>query len=335
MFRVNEADNIKMEDYADSIYEYLLSNDLSFDVYDYDDFAMELDNAIQNGEIVQIPELDREDAFKLAIEKTIEDEYSDPESMDGDWDSSMKSAGWGNDEDYGNASDMYEEYDSDDDEKYDDKDLVSMCHGVPIEWRGGRRICPKCKKALGIDDILSKKFYQNEDDFDCKNNSDLYESVINDTNQIIKMLNESLVSKKAKKLGLVHVGFGNYAEEPGGPAQYKTVNGKLKKVKGKGPKKPKPAEKPKEKPKEKEEPKKDTKPKKTGITDVRRVSGEKFTYEFMKDGRKYKFTLNKMERKELKGEGSIMDIIKQRMKKKEAKQKSKLFKKGQHVAKPK
>ena len=264
MFRVNETDNIKMEEYADSIYEYLLSNDLSFDVYDYDDFVIELDNAIQNGEIMPIPELDKEDAFKLAVEN-LNSQDGDDESMDGDFDSSMNSIGWGDDDAYGAG--------------------------------------------------------------------DMYESTVKDTNEVIRLLSESLLSKKAKKLGLVHVGFGNYAEEQGGPAQYKTVNGKLKKVKGSAPKK-KTAEKPKqEKPKAKEEPKKDDKPKKTGITDVRRVSGNKFTYEFMKDGRKYKFTLNKLERKELKGEGSVMDIIKQRMKKKEAKQKSKQFKKGQHVDK--
>lgn len=325
MFKVEKNTNSKMTEYAESIYEYLRTNDLtSFDMYDYEEFAEELDIAIQNGEIMPIPELDREDAFKLSVDA---DNYPD-ESMDGDFDSAMKSAGFGSDEDYGSAEDMYEEHEYDDDENYDDKDLVSMCHGAPIELRGGKQVCSKCKKILVGDDILPKKFYQNNDD-------NINENLIKDTNQIIKMLNESLVSRKAKKLGLIHVGFGNYAEEPGGPAQYKTVNGKLKKVKGLAPKKKKADEPKKAKQKEKEEPKKDIKPKKTGITNVRRVSGEKFTYEFMKDGRKYKFTLNKLERKELKGEGSVMGIIKQRMKKKDAKQKSKQFKKGQNLEKPK
>lgn len=434
MFKVNETENSKMEEYAESIYEYLLTNDLSFDVYDYDDFAVELDNAIQNGEIIQIPELDREDAFKIAVENLNSRDYDGDESMDGDFDSAMKSAGWGTDEDYGSAEDMFES-------KFDeDEDMMSRCCGAKIQWRGDEEICSQCKKVLSQHDMIpADEDFMDKDDFDwdsinpdldedlkestnekklkkyakdiikvfIKDNLEfvlhkedvrealeivetkiqwnempdipesdrkeavelaikLYqpmhgkivkdfwkkqdkelkrmgggpygddywrESIIKDTNYVIRMLNESLVSKKAKKLGLVHVGFGNYAEEPGGPAQYKTVNGKLKRVKGSAPKKKKAEEPKKEKPKEKEEPKKETKPKKSGITDVRRVSGEKFTYEFMKDGRKYKFTLNKMERKELKGEGSVMDIIKQRMKKKEAKQKSKLFKKGQHVGK--
>lgn len=262
MFKLQESDDRRMEAYANSIYDYLMSNDLmTFDKYDYDDFALELDAAINNGEIVDIPELEREDSFKLAISMSGESDYDD--SMDGDHDSTMRSIGWGSDEDYGG--------------------------------------------------------------------SNFYESTVKDANEIIKMLSESLASRKAKKLGLVHVGFGNYAEEPGSSAQYKTVNGKLKKVKGGAPKKVKKQEPKKDKPKEKEEPKKDIKPKKSGVTDVRRVSGEKFTYEFQYNGRKFKFTLNKLERKELKGEGSIMDIIKTRMKKKEARKKTKLFKKGEHV----
>jgi hypothetical protein len=263
MFRVNETDNIKMEEYADSILDYFLSNDISFDVYDYDDFAGELDNAIQNGEIVSIPELDREDAFQLAVEKSIEDAHSG--SMYGDWDSSIKSDVWADGEDYSSAEDMLE-------------------------------------------------------------------STIKDSNEMIKLLSESLASKKAKKLGLVHVGFGNYSKDQGGSAQYKTINGKLKKINGAIPKKKKVEAPKKEKPKEKEEPKK-KKPERHGIKNLRRVSGEKFTYEFEKDGRKYKFTLNKKERKELKDESSLMAIVKNRMKAKEEKQRSKQFKKGQHIEK--
>ncbi len=257
----NESNDSKMSNYADSIYQYLLSNNLtSYDIYDYDDFAEELDNAIQNGEIEDIPELDREDAFKIAVEN-LDDAVNDyDDSMDGDWDSGMKSAGWGTEEDYGNASDMYEQ-------------------------------------------------------------------TLKETNEILHLLNESLASKQAKKLGLVHVGFGNYAEESGAPAQYKTVNGKLKKVKGSAPKKVAKKYDKEEKSKKKEEPKKE-KPKQSGIKNLRRISGEKFTYEFEKDGRKYKFTLNKGERKELKGKGSIMDLVKKRLEGKKKRQQSKEFKKG-------
>lgn len=270
MFKINETSNEKINDYADSIADYLVSNDLHFDVYDYDDFAEDLDNAIQNGEIVYIPELDKEDAFKLAIENLQSDNEEDDfdDSMDGDFDSGMKSAGWGTDEDYGSASDMYED-------------------------------------------------------------------TIKDTNEVIRMLGESLASRKAKKLGLVHVGFGNYAEESGGPAEYKTVNGKLKKVKGGTPVKKvkKSTETPKETKKE-ETPKKEA-PEPKGIRNLRRVSGEKYVYEFELNGRKYKFTLNKTERKKLSGKGSILGIVQDRLKQKETKQKSKHFKKGEHAETPK
>ena len=271
MFKMSESSKNKLSDYADSILQYIMSNELnSLDVYDYDDFAQELDVAIQNGEVEEIPELDREDAFKLAIQ--MKDDAGDDnfdDSMDGDHDDTMKSIGWGSDEDYGD--------------------------------------------------------YGQQDD--------MFESTMKDTEQIISMLNESLASKKAKKLGLVHVGFGNYAPESGAPAKYKTVNGKLRKVSGgKAPaKKAIATEKGEEK--KKEEPKKDKKEKSTGIKNLRRVGGEKFTYEFEKDGRKYKFTLNKSERKQMKGEGSITSIVKNRLKKKAEKQQSKLFKKGEHADK--
>jgi len=275
MFKVNENTNSKIVDYAESIYDYLTSNELEFDEYDYDDFAEELNVAINNGEVVNIPELEREDAFKMAVSMQKEREHYDDydESMDGDWDSTMKYIGWGIDEDYGTPAD----------EMFEDKNL----------------------------------------------NGDL----IKDTNQVITLLNESLASRKAKKLGLVHVGFGNYAEEPGGKAEYKTVNGKLRKVKvATIPKRKKVEEPKKEKPKQKEEPK-EKKHKETGIKNVRRVSGTKFTYEFEKDGRKYKFTLNKKERKALKDEASLMTIIKDRLKAKEERQKSKQFKKGKNIEK--
>lgn len=259
--------NIKqLKVYADSIFDYLVENDLEYDIYDYDEFSSELDFAILNGDIVEMPELVKEDAFKLAVEMSQNaDDYD--ESMDGDFDSSMKSAGTGTDEDYG--------------------------------------------------------FYGNEDD--------IYgESVIKEANEIMTMLKDSLASKKAKKLGLVHVGFGNYAEEPGSSAEYKTVDGKLRKIGGTPVRKQK-QQIQQEPIKKKEEPKKDKPKPKSGITNIRRSSGQKATYEFEKDGKKYKFTLNKQEQKELKSEGSILSIIKNRLKKKAEREKIKQFKKGKHV----
>lgn len=160
-----------------------------------------------------------------------------------------------------------------------------------------------------------------------KNPRDNYEeeTLIN----IIKTLHESTASRKAKKLGLVHVGFGNYSAETGAPAKYKTVDGKLRKIGGKGPKKQIAYS---TTTKKKEDAKKAKEKPKSGIRNLRRVSGEKFTYEFEKDGRKYKFTLNKQERKRLAGEGSIMDIVKKRLEKKSEKEKAKQFKKGKPVS---
>jgi len=261
------ANDRKSEMYADAIFSHFGKQLLRYDFDEYDDFISELEYAIMDNDVMDIPNIDREHAFKLAIQMAADeydDSVGDAESMDGDFDSGMASAGFGTDEDYGD---------------------------------------------FGDNDIFG-------------------ESVMKDADSVIKMLKESLASKKAKKLGMVHVGFGNYAEEPGAPAQYKTVDGKLKVVGGKGPKKQisqKPVEKPVAK---KEEPKKEKEKPKQGIRNLRRVSGEKYTYEFEKDGRKYKFTLNKQEQKELTGEGSIMDIVKKRMKKKSEKEKSKLFKKG-------
>ena len=243
------------------IYQYLVDNDLDYIASDFDEFSSELDFAILNGDIINIPEFDREEAFDLATQELqLLQNIDYDDSMDGDHDSNMRDIGWGTDEDYG--------------------------------------------------------YYG--------------ESVFKDADYVIKMLKESLASKKAKKAGLVHIGFGNYAKEPGSPAEYKTVDGKLKKVGGI--KKKKSKEAPKQTAPKKEEPKKEKEKPKAGIRNLRRVSGEKFTYEFEKDGRKYKFTLNKQERKELKGEGSIMDIVKKRMKKKTEKEKTKQFKKGKHVS---
>lgn len=266
------ANDRKLEMYADAIFSHFGKELLGYGADEYEDFISELDYAIMDSDVMEIPEFEREDAFQLALGMA-HDEYTTSasdfdDSMDGDFDSSMKSAGWGTDEDYG---------------------------------------------------------YAGEDDF-------FGESIIKESNEIIRMLKDSLASRKAKKLGMIHVGFGNYAEEPGAPAQYKTVDGKLRPVGGKGAKRQKPAEQPKVAQPKKEEPKKEKEKPKPGIKNLRRVSGEKYTFEFEKDGRKYKFTLNKQERKELKGEGSIMDIVKKRMKKKSEKEKSKQFKKGKHVS---
>lgn len=260
----------RLDIYAESIFSHFGKELLRYQTGDgFDDFLTELDYAIMDGDVTDIPNVDREPAFELALSKAYEEyqDYEPDESMDGDHDSTMKSIGWGTDEDYG---------------------------------------------------------YSGENDF-------FGESVIKESNEVIKMLKDSLASKKAKKLGMVHIGFGNYAEEPGAPAKYKTVDGKLKRIGGAPIKKQIAQKEPVKQVAKKEEPKKEKEKPKSGIRNLRRVSGEKFTYEFEKDGRKYKFTLNKQERKELKGEGSVLDIVNKRLKKKSEREKSKQFKKGKHV----
>lgn len=254
------TDTRQLDIYADAILFYFGRDLLSYEQDKHNEYMSELGNAIDNREIeVFIPLDDRAKSFEMALDNA-EAEFDDyDESMDGDFDSAMASAGMGTDEDYG--------------------------------------------------------YYG--------------ENVIRDANELLHLLNESNASRKAKKLGLVHIGFGNYAEEKGSSAKYKTVNGKLKKVGGTTAKKQKVSAKATTSAKKKEEPKK--KKVQSGVTDLRRVSGEKFTYEFKKDGRKYKFTLNKKERKDLK-DTSIMSIIKTRLKKREEKEKTKQFKKGKPVS---
>lgn len=325
MFKINENSPERIRTFADSIIDHFGEELLNYDYESFDDFSLDLDNAMQNGDVINIPVLDREQAFEMALDMISSENNSNAEGMDGDFDSTMPSAGFGTDEDY----DMFEsEFDDDDDE--DDDELVSSCHGSPISWGGDEEVCSKCGKVLSQHDIISANKFIDKDDIDW---DDIDESLIKESNEIIGMLRDSLASKKAKKLGLVHIGFGNYAEEPGESAQYKTVNGKLRKVGASKPKIRKATTT--AQPQKAKEDDKIIKPQvQKGIKNVHRVSGDKFTYVFEKDGRKYKFTLTKDERKEFKGKGSIMDIIKKRIKKKEEHQKSKKLKKGKSIENP-
>jgi hypothetical protein len=260
--------NIKqLEKYAESIYSYYGYDLLKYKETEFDDFSTDLDFAIMDGDVMNIPELEREDAFKSALNIASEEHSSEPdESMDGDFDSGMTSAGMGTDEDYG---------------------------------------------------------YYGENDF-------FGESTMKEADEIMSMLKDSFASKKAKKLGLVHVGFGNYAEDPGSRAEYKTVDGKLRKIGGTIPKKQIAQVSAKKKP-AKEDPKKVKEKPKQGIRNLRRVSGLKFTYEAEVNGKNIKFTLNKQERKQFGKEGSLLGILKKRIEKKAEREKSKQFKKGKHV----
>ena len=102
------ANDRKSEMYADAIFSHFGKQLLRYDFDEYDDFISELEYAIMDNDVMDIPNIDREHAFKLAIQMAADeydDSVGDAESMDGDFDSGMASAGFGTDEDYGDFGD--------------------------------------------------------------------------------------------------------------------------------------------------------------------------------------------------------------------------------------
>lgn len=346
----------KIQDYVDIIIEYLY--EIGENPYaDYSMFNNDYKEMVKDGTIAEIPEPYRRQAYKIA-EKKFSDRYSSGNSRSyfDNYDDI--------DDDVYNTNDSGMEYIYD---KYKNNESLSRnlmdskmeVYAASIydyligerynygindynKFKDELQYCIDSGEIMNIPDEYREKAFklaigklQLVPDYDkvIPGNDMEMESLIKDTNEMITRLSESLASKKAKKLGLVHIGFGNYASEPGAKAEYKTINGKLRAMSG--------ADAPervdytqKDKPKNKDiddASKSKKKYKDHTIKNVRRVSGEKYTYEFEKDGRTFKFTLNKKERKELKGKGSIMMIIKNRLKVKELNKKAKQFSKGQHV----
>ena len=168
--------------------------------------------------------------------------------------------------------------------------------------------------------------------------------ILYNSDTVSNMLQESLATNKARKLGLIHKGFGNYAEEKDGATMFKTVDGKLvpfgskKKKKSDSDSKDKKSNVPtkKEEPnsnkdsnkKDDKEVKKDKKQKKTGITGIRRSKSNKYTYHFEQDGVASSITLSD---KEYSSGVPVINIIKtkieHRKKMKNVGEKSKEFKK--------
>lgn len=134
-----------------------------------------------------------------------------------------------------------------------------------------------------------------------------------------KMLIEvSPATKKAKKLGLVHLGFGRYGPEKGSSSTHKSVNGKLKKVKGTTNN---------EKSQSSKKDGNDNKVAKNDtIQNIVKISGEDDLYKYTYQGREKTIRLNKKEKAKMhKMNTSITQIIQDRIKdQKEKKEKDKL-----------
>jgi len=188
--------------------------------------------------------------------------------------------------------------------------------------------------------IVAKKLILNEMYVDDYEKTNTCATVIKETNEVIKLIKDSLASKKAKNMGLVHLGFGNYGKKKNGQAVYKTVSGKLSKVKTRQKDfSAKDRVTSKEKSDlykkimqqySKEDEQKDAldkkngktnKQKQHGITDIDRVSGQKHTYTFRKDGKRYIMTLNDKEVALLSRVGSVIEIIKNRFEENERRKK--------------
>lgn len=156
-----------------------------------------------------------------------------------------------------------------------------------------------------------------EESFDSKDTINSALKSINETTEIINTMKESAASDKAKKLGLVHLGFGMYGKKKDGAPKYKTVDGKLvkstKKVSA-----------------SKKDTVKDDAKKKKGleiadIKSVQRVKGQKFSYSYTIVGHKPQvISLNKKEIEKVDDKHeSVKDIIFDRLKASEKKRKLK------------
>lgn len=142
------------------------------------------------------------------------------------------------------------------------------------------------------------------------------------------ILEASFAAKKAKRKGLIHKGFGNYTDEPGGPTIYKTVNGKLaplkrkKRVRKKSKEEEEASKRKYKRSLEKKQEELDKKAKgdrrgrpkkkqsKSGISGIKRTSGDGYQYEFEYNGEKATITLTD---KEYHSGKSIINIIKDKI----------------------
>jgi hypothetical protein len=178
------------------------------------------------------------------------------------------------------------------------------------------------------------KQYQNDEVFDTATNLQIEQQsnpeydldsvieTIEDSDFIISSLLESAASDKAKKLGLVHLGFGMYGRKKEGSPKYKTVDGKLVKATKSD------AENKKKGEEEKQKSKKNKGLQMSDIKSVQRLKGQKYTYSYIIVGHKpQNITLNKKEVERLNVKhDSVKDIIFKRLKDIEKKKKLKIGK---------
>lgn len=171
------------------------------------------------------------------------------------------------------------------------------CHLMDWEMK---KMCPECGYKPGIDKNPMKEQAFGEEEID-----------------------ESEASDEAKRLNLVHIGFGNYSNTEGGPITYKTKDGVLTKVSGgQAVAEPKVIKKGAEEPPERTEPeekepidKKKAKIKKIGVTDIKLVDEENQIYTFRYNDHPGRIKLSKRERIQL-GKEDITKIILSRIQRK-------------------
>jgi len=137
-------------------------------------------------------------------------------------------------------------------------------------------------------------------------------------------IDESDASEEAKKLNLVHLGFGNYAQKIGGAITHKTIDGRLVYVGAREPAKdPKMIKKTGEEPPDQsdiglEDPDgiaKKARIQKAGVTDIELVDESEQIYTFRYNGKPGRIKLSKEELEQLKVE-NIVHIIEARIQRK-------------------
>ncbi len=183
--------------------------------------------------------------------------------------------------------------------------------------------------------LTENALYDTFDDFKHEYELFVLENKINKVTDIylypifeMYLLEASFAAKKAKKKGLIHKGFGNYTDEPGGPTLYKTVNGKLaplrrkKRVRKKSKEEEEATERKYQRKLKKRQEELDKKAKgdkrgrpkkkhtKMGVSGIKRISGEGYHYEFEYNGEKATITLTD---KEYHSGKSIVNIIKDKI----------------------
>lgn len=183
--------------------------------------------------------------------------------------------------------------------------------------------------------LTENALYESFDDFKNEYEVFILENKIDEVMDIylypiyeMYLLEASFAAKKAKRKGLIHKGFGNYTDEPGGMTLFKTVNGKLtplrrkKRVRKKSEEEEEATKRKYQRSLAKKQEELDQKAKgdgrgrpkkkqtKTGVSGIKRTSGDGYEYEFEFNGEKSTITLTD---KEYHSGKSVINIIKDKI----------------------